>query len=90
MSTRFTIRHTFDIDLERYWRDIFFDKEFNRRMYTEALGFRYELAEMNTAPDGTITRTAKLDPPFDIPGPAKVIFPQGLGYTETGRFEPAG
>lgn len=88
MSTRFVVKHTFDVELERYWRDVFFDAEFNRRLFTEALGFRYELVSMKTSPDGAIDRVVKLEPPFEIPGPAKALFPQGLGYTETGRFDP--
>jgi hypothetical protein len=88
MTTRFTIRHTFDVDLERYWRDVFFNPEYNRRLYTEALAFkRYEVLSQATHPDGSVTRTVRLDPPFEPPGPAKRIFTEGLGYTETGRFD---
>lgn len=88
MSTRFTIRQTFDVDLERYWNNLFLEPEYNRRMYVEALGFRYEVLSQTTAGDGSITRTIRADPPFELPGPAKRVFPDGLGYTEVGRYDP--
>ncbi len=87
MSTRFTIRQSFDIDLERYWA-MFLDADYTRRMYTDALGFRFELVGQTTAADGAITRTLRADPPFELPGPAKRVFPDGLGYGEVGRFDP--
>lgn len=90
MTTRFTLRHIFEVELERYWREVFFDAEFNRRMYTEALAFkRFEVLSQVVAPDDAISRTARMDPPFEPPGPAKRVFPEGLGYTEVGRFDPA-
>lgn len=90
MSTRFTIRHTFDVELERYWRELFFDPEYNRRLYTEGLAFkRFEVLSQTTAADGSTTRTVRLDPPYEPPGPTKRLFPEGLGYTEVGRFDPA-
>ena len=90
MTTRFTIRHTFDIDLEGYWRDVFFDPEYNRRLYTEALAFkRYELVDQATHADGSVTRTARFEPPFEVPGPAQRVLGPSLGYTELGRFDPA-
>jgi len=85
----FTIRHTFDVDVDTYWDKIFFDEELHRRMYVGELGFvAYDVLEMDRREDGVITRKLKTEPKSDAPAVVKKLVGDSLSYTEDGRFDP--
>ena len=89
MATHFTIRHTFPIDVDTFWAKVFFDEEYNRRLYTEALGFTgFKQLEKKEDADGAIRRKIWMEPRFDAPAVLKKVVGDSLSYTELGRFDP--
>ena len=86
---QFTIRNTFDTDVDTYWRSLFFDPEYNARLYREALGFKsFELVELTGEPGGPRTRTMRTEPAAEAPAIVRKLIGDSLTYTETGSWDP--
>jgi len=86
---KFTIRHTWNISEEEYWPKIFFDDEYNRRLYKEGLEFPvYEVLEATEHPDGSRTRKLRIEPKAEAPTVVKKLIGDSLQYTEEGRWDP--
>lgn len=87
---QFTVRHVFDTDVDSYWSKIFFDDEYNRRLYRDALGFpMYEIVKKDVADNGNIVRRARMEPKADAPAVVKKLVGDSLTYTEDGSFDAA-
>ena len=85
----FTIRDPFETDVDTYWREIFFDEEFNRRLYLEGMGFKgFELLELTGEPGGRRTRVMRSEPTADAPAVVKKFAGDSFAYTERGTFDP--
>lgn len=84
MATK-QISHTFDCDVDTYWRKFFLDQDFNRQLFIERLGFsRWVLVSDQETSDG-LERVVEATPSTkDIPGPLKKALQNGLGYREEG------
>ncbi len=88
--TATTIRHTFDCDADTYWRLLFLDDDFNRRLYLEHLAFEaWEVLDHRE--DGeTIERSVRIVPTTgSLPAPLKKLASGGIGYREEGRLDRA-
>ena len=86
---KFTIRNTFETDVDTYWNRVFFDPEYNRRLYLEALGFKgFELIELTGQPGERRTRKMKTEPAADAPAVVKKLIGDSLVYAESGSFDP--
>jgi hypothetical protein len=83
-----TLRHDFECDEDTYWHKIVFDRDFNRRLYLEALRFpAYELLEQKED-DQRLTRKVHIDPPLgNLPGPVKKVIGDRFSYVEEGTFD---
>lgn len=90
MATHFAVRHTFEgVDVDTFWKEVFFDDDFNRRLYLEELGFRdYELVEKRSEPNGVVTRKIRQTPKSDAPAVVKKLVGDSISYLEEGRFDP--
>lgn len=88
--TATTIRHDFDCDPDTYWRALFLDDEFNRRLYLEHLGFEaWELLSHREDGD-SIERSVRIVPTTgSLPAPLKKLASGGIGYREEGRLDRA-
>lgn len=81
--------HVFEIDADGYWNKLFFDVEYNRRLYLEVLKFRtFEQLELKDEPGGARTRRIRIEPGIDAPAPLRKIIGERLAYEEIGRFDP--
>jgi hypothetical protein len=90
MATRITLKHLFDTDEATFWPKVFFDREYNQRLYHEALRYkRWALLEQREEPGGAIIRRAEMEPAFEVPALLKKAIGEGISYTEEGRFDPA-
>lgn len=90
MATNFTIRDVFDTDVDTYWNRLFFDAEYNERVYREALGFKdFTVLEQSGEPGGPRTRAMRTEPAAEIPAVVRKLIGDSLGYTERGSFDPA-
>ena len=72
----------FDCDAERFW-SMFFDREFNRRLYLGALGF----LELEVIEQTETSRRTRLVPQVELPGPLVKLFGSRFGYEEQGEID---
>ena len=85
----FTVKHTFDTDIDTFWEKIFFSDAFNEALYRDRLGFpRYEVVEANTDANGVVTRKILVEPKSDAPAVVKKLVGDSMSYFEEGRFDP--
>lgn len=86
---RYTIRHTFNTDIDTFWDKIFFDPEYNDALFKQHLGFtEYEVLELDRKEDGSVTRRVRAVPKAEVPKAVKKVIGDSVGYTEVGRFDP--
>lgn len=86
---RFLMRHRFPTTVASYWDTVFFDAEFNRQLYKEALQFPgYEVLAITGEPGGARTRKIRTTPKAEIPTALKGLLGGGLVYEEDGAFDP--
>src|SRR5688500_861231 len=89
MTTSFQSRHTFDTDVDTYWSKVFFEEEFQRRLYLDALKFKgYELISRKDEPDGTILKSIRTEPESEAPAVVKKLIGDSIAYVENGRWDP--
>jgi hypothetical protein len=83
-----TLRHEIETDEDTFWSKLVFDKEFNEKLYVEALRFpRWQLLEMHED-EAKITRRVQVEPPLrDLPAAVKKAIGDRLAYTEEGTFD---
>lgn len=90
MATKFTLRNTFETDADTYWSKVFFDPEYNKRLYLDALGFKgFELLDLTGEHGGVRTRKIKVEPKTDAPAVVTKLIGGDITYVEEGRFDPA-
>src|SRR3954471_7513180 len=87
---KITVRDAFDVDADRFWRDVFFSRTFLERMYKEALGADQVdfLAEQGDVASGK-TRKLRFSQRVDAPAPVRKLFGETTSMEEDGRFDPA-
>ena len=87
MSSTITLRHAFAIDADTFWNKVFFDPEFNRRLYLDALEFpRFDPTPPTTEPDGSRTRRMAMEPKNEAPAIIQKLAGT-LAYVEEGRWD---
>lgn len=83
---KFTVTHEIRCNVETFWK-VFFDKDFNEKLYLEALGFpEYKTLEQNET-DKQITRKVRAQPKMSLPGPVAKLFGSGFSYVEEGSLD---
>src|SRR5207244_377462 len=82
------IRDPFDISAEAFWRDVFFSREYQERMYKEALDCESVefLEESGDTPAGR-TRRLAFRQRIDAPAAIRKIFGDTTKMEERGRFD---
>ncbi|MEP7126077.1 MAG: DUF2505 domain-containing protein [Byssovorax sp.] len=85
---KFTVTHEINTTVEGFWK-LFFDKEFNEKLYLEGLGFpEYKTLEQNDT-DAQITRKVRGTPKMNMPGPVAKLMGSNFSYVEDGTFDKA-
>jgi hypothetical protein len=88
---KFTIRHPYAIEPDAFWRELFFDAEYNRKLYLEGLRFEgFEVLEETNPPDGRRTRKVHVKPRFEAPAAMRSMIGDSMSYVEDGRLELTG
>jgi hypothetical protein len=83
---KLVITSEFNTDEATFWQ-VFFDKDFLVKLYTEALGFsEYAVLEQQET-ETELVRTVKGTPKMDAPGPIAKLLGRNFGYTEHGKFD---
>lgn len=89
LGMRFTTRHRLNTDAETYWGRIFFDDEYQRRTFMDALHcLSHEKLAQTGDVGGPITRKQQSSQQLDAPGPVRKLIGQEIGYIEEGTFDP--
>ena len=85
---RARIEHTFNCDADTFWDKVFFDDEYNRRLFLEALSFEGWRQVRLDASETRVERVVDAKPNMpDLPAPLKKLAERGLGYRETVVFD---
>lgn len=89
---RTVIRDTFPVTAKVYWDQVFFDRDFQLRMYREALGCPHVeilAATGEGAWDGPRTRRLVFQQPLQAPAAVQKLFGAAMRMEERGQFDPA-
>jgi hypothetical protein len=85
-STR--IAHEFDCSEETFWKILFFDPEFNRRLFLETLRFPVWKILEEKVTDDTVERRIEVQPLVEnVPAPIKKVLGDRFGYVEQGTLD---
>lgn len=85
---KFSVKHEINCNEETFWK-VFFDKEFNEKLYKGRLGFP-EFTILDQRDDDKETyRKVKGTPKMNVPGPVAKVLGSNFGYTEEGRLNKA-
>jgi hypothetical protein len=85
---KFTVTHEINCDAETFWKT-FFDKSFNEKLYSEALGFpSFKILDQKET-DGQIIRKVSGQPKMNMPGPVAKLIGSNFSYIEDGTFDKA-
>jgi hypothetical protein len=82
----FTLSHSFDCEPDALWLT-FFDQAFTAAQFA-ALGFGYELLEQRDE-EAKVTRSIRVTPKLDVPGPVAKVIGSSFAYREDGTFDKA-
>jgi hypothetical protein len=83
---KFTVTHEIRCNVDTFWK-VFFDKDFNTRLYTETLGFP-DFKVVDQSDDGTtVTRKVAAQPKMDVPAAVQKLIGAGFRYTEDGTMK---
>jgi len=83
------IRDSFDVAPDTYWDAIFFNPEFQKRMYIEALASdSVDVSELKAAPSGERTRQLVFTQKLDAPSAIRKLVGETTTMEERGTFDP--
>ncbi|MFZ5891111.1 MAG: DUF2505 family protein [Myxococcota bacterium] len=86
----FRVEHTFNCSEETFWSKIFFDQEYNRRLFLERLKFAGWKETKHEEHEGKVQRVVEAIPPIgELPSALKSIVGEGAGYEERGTLDRA-
>lgn len=82
------IEHTFNCSEDTYWDKVFYDEEYNKRMFLDALGFHeFKVVSLEDTSNGK-RRVVEATPEMgDLPGPLKKVVGDGIGYREEAELD---
>lgn len=79
------LHHGFDCSVERFWA-LFFDADWTRELILGGLGFATCDIDPMAERGDLRTRSMRVTPKLDLPGPVAKFLGPKLGYTENGRY----
>ncbi|MBI2898223.1 MAG: DUF2505 domain-containing protein [Deltaproteobacteria bacterium] len=84
---RIHIDHEYRCGIDTFWDKVFFDDEYNRRLFLEGLHFKaYEKLELTDRGD-SILRRIRGTPASEIPGALQKVIGADLSYVEDLTFD---
>src|SRR5262245_13305239 len=82
------IEHVFNCSAETFWEKVFFDEEYNRRLFKEELRFPVWRELKREDRGGELYRVVEVVPHVgELPGPLKAVVGEGIGYEEHGTLD---
>jgi hypothetical protein len=90
MATSVRIVHTYNVSEDTFWDKLFFDEEYNRRLYLEALKFHDWKVEKHEDKGAEVHHSINVAPRLgDLPGPMKKVLGDNIRDTEAGVLDKA-
>ena len=90
MATQVRIVHTYNVSEDTFWDKLFFDDEYNRRLYLEALKFHDWKVEKHEDTPTEVLRSINVAPQLgDLPGPMTKVLGDNIRYPEAGVYDKA-
>ena len=84
---RARIENVFHVRPDTFWNVLFFDEEYNARLYRE-LGFdAVEVRALEELGEGRVRRTLRAEPPVNAPAMLKKKLQSKLSYEEEGVYD---
>ena len=84
-----SVRHTLDCTPETYWKQLFFDRDYNETMFLKDMQFpAYEILELKETPE-RIERRVKVTPPQKAPELIRKLISGTISYEELGTWTAA-
>jgi hypothetical protein len=85
------IEHVYDCSAEVFWKQIFLDEEYNRKLFLEELHYGVWKVLRSEERGNELHRVIEASPPLpgDLPAVLKKLLSDGLGYEEHGVFDRA-
>lgn len=84
----FRVEHRFNCSEESFWSKVFFDGDYNRRLFLTYLKFTSWRELKTEERDDQVHRVLEAVPPLgDLPGALKAVVGEGAGYEERGVFD---
>jgi len=82
------IEHIFNCSSETFWNKVFFDEEYNRRLFKDELRFPSWREVKREDRGNELYRVVEVVPHVgELPGPLKAVVGDGIGYEEHGTFD---
>jgi hypothetical protein len=82
------VEHVFQCTEESFWTKVFFDDEYNRRLFLEVLKFPVWRVLKSEEQGAEVRRTIEASPPIgDLPSALKAVIGESIGYEERGVFD---
>ncbi len=82
------IEHIFNCSEDTFWEKVFWDDEYNARMFKDALKFPVHKKIREDDKGDTIERVIDVVPKLgDMPAALKKVIGEGVGYREDGVFD---
>lgn len=86
---RYSIKHSFNVDVDTFWNKLFFDPEYNKALFEGHLKFAgYRVLALDRGPDGSVHRRVECAPAVELPAVAKKVIGDSTSYVEDGRYDP--
>ncbi|MGC4093600.1 MAG: DUF2505 family protein [Polyangiaceae bacterium] len=86
----FRVEHTFNCSEQTFWTQVFFDQDYNRRLFLERLKFAGWKETKHEEQNGKVVRVVEAIPPIgDLPSALKSVVGEGAGYEERGTLDRA-
>lgn len=84
------VDHQFNCTEETFWTRVFFEEEYNRKLYLERLKFAHWKEIRREEREGKLYRVTEASPPVgDLPAALKAVVGDNVRYEEHGVYEPA-
>ena len=86
---RFSVQHTYPISAEGFFTEMFFDRDYNRALYIDGLGFgAFDVEREDRDAQGRVEhRTVRVKPKLNMPKPVAKLLGSAFTYREVGAME---
>ena len=82
------VEHVFNCSEETFWTKVFFDDDYNQRLFQQTLKFPVWRVLKSEDKGDQVLRTIEASPPIgDLPGALKAVIGDSAGYEERGVFD---